>query len=65
MESTMKKALLAGVALVLGGAGAAAAADFLPPIVEAPYMKRLSLIRSQPQAAGICAVTPVIQLEQD
>jgi opacity protein-like surface antigen len=32
----MKKALLAGVALVLGGAGAATAADFPPPIVEAP-----------------------------
>jgi opacity protein-like surface antigen len=35
----MKKALLAGVALVLGGAGAATAADFPPPIVEAPYIE--------------------------
>ncbi len=35
----MKKVLLAGVALVLGGAGAAAAADVLPPIVETPYIE--------------------------
>lgn len=35
----MKKIMLASVALVLGGAGTASAADALPPIVEAPYVE--------------------------
>lgn len=35
----MKKILLAGVALIACGAGAANAADALPPIVEAPYIE--------------------------